>query len=170
MKTKTTTATIRLSRQRILYDIANNAFVVGETMGDADAHGRHLVQDLVEGQNIDRVDRVVALAFCRVRNMLRHFIVEKNGDIPFPTPPVPECVVEYSITLVVPGGLPRPTLDYWAVLIDEYVTASAISDWLETTAPQKAATWRGKMEEAERKLLESIATCRCRKRKRMEVV
>ncbi|MBO4850332.1 MAG: hypothetical protein J5529_05435 [Prevotella sp.] len=163
---KTTTAIIRLSRQRIIYDISNNAFVVGETIAD-DPHARHHVQDVVEGQNRDRVDRVVWLAFCRARAFFVKFLDDREGCQPPPEGRHPE---EYVIRLFVPGGLSRPMLDYWAILVYEYVTASAIADWLELTAPEKAEPWRRRMEQAEERLTKSIATKRPVARKRMEVV
>lgn len=163
---KNTTAIIRLSRQRIIYDISNNAFVVGETISD-DPHCRHYVQDVVEGQNRDRVDRVVWLAFCRARALFARFIDDRE-ECP---PPLPNChPEEYVIRLLVPGGLPHPLLDYWAILVYEYVTATAIADWLEMTAPTKADPWRRRMEQAEERLIRSIATRRPIARKRMEVV
>ena len=155
-RTKTTTAVIRLSKQRMSYDIANNAFVIGETIGKDAPHARHLVQDVVEGQNVDRVCRVMYLAFCRVKDLLRQRVVEDDA--------------EYVIRLIVPNGLATCTLDYWAILAYEYVTASAIADWLEMTAEDKAAVWQRKADEAADRLTRSVATCHRRARKRMEVV
>lgn len=156
MKKKTTTAVIRLSKQRMIYDIANNAFVVGETIEDAGSHVKHLVQDVVEGQNIDRVYRVMSLAFCRVKDLLRQWVIDEEE--------------EYVIRLVVPCGLARCTIDNWAILAYEYVTASAIADWLDITAADMAVAWKRKAEEAGEKLASSVALCHRHARKRMEVV
>ena len=155
-KTKTTTAIIRLSKQRMIYDIANNAFVVGETIEDAGPHIRHLVQDVVEGQNIDRVCRVMSLAFCRVKDLLRQWVVDVEE--------------EYVLRIVVPYGLPRCTIDYWAILAYEYVTASAIADWLGITAKDKAPEWQRKADEAAERLFKGVSLCHRHARKRMEVV
>ena len=113
-KTNTTTAVIRLSKQRMIYDISNNTFVIGETIEDVGPHAKHLVQDVVEGQNIDRVCRVMSLAFCRVKDLLRQWVMDEEE--------------EYAFRLIVPDDLPRCTIDYWAILAYEYVTASAIAD------------------------------------------
>jgi hypothetical protein len=155
-KTKTTTAIIRLSKQRMIYDIANNAFVVGETIEDAGPHAKHLVQDVVEGQNIDRVCRVMSLAFCRVKDLLRQWVVDVEE--------------EYVLRIVVPYGLPRCTIDYWAILAYEYVTASAIADWLGITAKDKAPEWQRKADEAAERLFKGVSLCHRHARKRMEVV
>ena len=121
----------------------------------------------MEGQNRDRVDRVVWLAFCRARVLFARFI-DDHGEC---SPPLEGChPEEYVIRLLVPGGLPQTLLDYWAILVYEYVTASAIADWLEMTAPAKADPWRRRMEQAEERLAKSIATKRPVARKRMEVV
>ena len=156
MKPKTTTAVIRLSKSRMIYDIANNAFVIGETIEDAGPHAKHLVQDVVEGQNVDRVCRVMSQAFCRVKDLLRQWVVDNEE--------------EYVIQLVVPDGLARCTIDYWAILAYEYVTASAIADWLDITAKDKAAAWQGKADEAAERLAKGVALCHRHARKRMEVV
>ena len=155
-KTKTTTAVIRLSKQRMIYDISNNTFVIGETIEDAGPHAKHLVQDAVEEQNIDRVCRVMSLAFCRVKDLLRQWVVDEEE--------------EYAFRLVVPNDLPRCTIDYWAILAYEYVTASAIADWLDITAKDKASTWQRKADEAAERLAKGVALCHRRVRKRMEVV
>ena len=140
----------------MIYDIANNAFVVGETIEDAGPHIRHLVQDVVEGQNIDRVCRVMSLAFCRVKDLLRQWVVDVEE--------------EYALRIVVPYGLPRCTIDYWAILAYEYVTASAIADWLGITAKDKAPEWQRKADEAAERLFKGVSLCHRHARKRMEVV
>lgn len=172
-KTKITTAVIRLSKQRMIYDIANNAFVIGETIEDAGPHAKHLVQDVVEGQNIDRVCRVMSLAFCRVKDLLRQWVVDTAEAGFFPSPSrdaVHAGEEEYVIQLLVPNGLARCTIDYWAILAYEYVTASAIADWLDITAKDKASAWQKKADEAAERLVSGIALCHRRARKRMEVV
>lgn len=140
----------------MIYDIANNAFVVGQTLEDVEPHVRHLVQDVVEGQNIDRVSRVMSLAFCRVKELLHRWMVDDDE--------------EYVIRLVVKGGLQRCTIDYWAILAYEYVTTSAIADWLDVTAKDKAEVWRVKAEKAAELLVKGVAGCHGHARKRMEVV
>ena len=169
-KTKTTTAIIHLSKQQMIYDIANNAFVIGETIEDAGPHAKHLVQDVVEGQNIDRVCRVMSQAFCRVNDLLRQWVVdtEETGSPLSSHQNAGE--EEYVIRLVVSDGLARCTIDYWAILAYEYVTASAIADWLDITAKDKASAWQKKADEAAERLVKGIALYHRRARKRMEVL
>ena len=64
MNTTTTTfrqTTIRCSYDSLAYDIANYAYIVGDAMHDDTAshspHATHLVRDVMEGQNRDRIDR-----------------------------------------------------------------------------------------------------------------
>ncbi|MBR6182747.1 MAG: hypothetical protein IKQ77_16260 [Prevotella sp.] len=169
-KTKTTTAIIRLSKQRMIYDIANNAFVVGETIEDAGPHIRHLVQDVVEGQNIDRVCRVMSLAFCRVKDLLRQWVVDVEETGCSLSTHQNAGEEEYVLRIVVPYGLPPCTIDYWVILAYEYVTASAIADWLGITAKDKAPEWQRKADEAAERLFKGVSLCHRHARKRMEVV
>ena len=157
-------ALIRLSRERLLYDISNNAYVVGESLPDGDSRLRHLVQDITEGQNRDRIDRVLWLAFCRTAHLFGRLLASP----PSPRHPQhPFAGSEYVLTLRL-GDTRRATIDYWAILAYEMMTAAALADWLAVAAPDHALVWQQRAEATARQLSQSVATSH-RVSKRMEV-
>ena len=218
---------IRLSRKRILYDIANNAFVTAETM--TDEANRHWAQDIIEHQNIDRVNRVLWLAYMRVGHMLRRYLQPVAGrSVSIHTPPLvkaidiagdawrqveksagdgfssshkgrqsscsPSCSSsagdgfptsshtgrpascspserdEYVFCLVSRRPIDSFTADYCGILIEELMVDTAITDWLEITAPEKAAVWALRRDDALARLRQAIATLHPHPQKRMEII
>ena len=156
-------AIIRLSRERLLYDISNNAYVVGESMPDDDRHRRHLVQDITQDQNRDRVDRVLWLAFCRTAHLFGRMLTAP------PSPHHAPSCGDYVLSLQMAPAVPQSTIDYWAVLAYEMMTAAALADWLDVVAPDKALVWHQRANDTSRLLATSIATAGGA-RKRMEVI
>ena len=166
-----TEVTIRLSRGRIIYNLSNNAYVVGDQL--VPGHRRHQVQDVVEGQNLDLVERVLWRAYCHVRKIFEPYLLDcgqppVEGDAAV-LPPHQEPG-DYVFHLGIPGTMPKATADYWAILADEYITSTAMCEWLEIVSPEQAPAWRQKAEHACQQLGESLHVIRHRVRKRMEKV
>lgn len=69
-------------REELLYDIKNVAYVTGDTLKTDDEHDRHQVIDVGEDGNVDRVTRMMNLAFAEVVEWLSRYTkleVGKNG-------------------------------------------------------------------------------------------
>ncbi len=167
---QSTEAEIRLSRSRIIYNLSNNAYVVGD--GLEPGHGRHLVHDVVEGQNFDHVDRVLWRSYCKLRQLFQPYI--HDGHCP---PRQEEAsampsheFTDYTFHLSIPGVIPRHTIDYWAILADEYILCEAMAEWLSIVSPPQAPPWQQRALQAYGQLAESLHLVRSHARKRMEMV
>ena len=60
---RTKTVKLLFKRSELLYDIKNYAYVEGDVMQVNTEHDRHQVQDIGETGNIDRVTKVLDLAY-----------------------------------------------------------------------------------------------------------
>ena len=60
---RTKTVKLLFKRSELLYDIKNYAYVEGDVMQGKTEHDRHQVQDIGETGNIDRVTKVLDLAY-----------------------------------------------------------------------------------------------------------
>lgn len=171
---QSTEVTIKLSRGRIIYGLSNNAYVVGDILDPG--HCKHQVQDVVEGQNLDMVDRVLWRAYCHVRKLFEPYLVDEDSECTCDVEANNKstCDVEaggdYVFRLLAPGAVPKSTVDYWAILADEYITATAMAEWLEIVSPDHAMPWQRKASEACRQLKESLCHIHRHVRKRMEKV
>lgn len=142
-------------KETLLYDISNLAYVVGDLRGDSlSAHRLHQTFDICEEGNVDRVDRLLALAFSEVGMALRKVAIEppamdrlSNSDAP------PE---EFRLRLRrCAGG------ESWRIrlkeAVNEFMTARVLAGWLRVTLPEAADFWK---EQAD-SMLESLKSLSC---------
>lgn len=140
-------AVLGFKRDQLLYDIKNYAFIEGSVMDTESNHNRHMVQDVGEDGNVDRVTRVLNLTVCKCRELLYPYTkndlhrTELNDNLR--EPPV------YGIVLSVPLDFSQTTLYLLENLIHEYLVCKAVADWLTITNTAKAQVWEAKAEDAE---------------------
>ncbi|MDE7393961.1 MAG: hypothetical protein K2M80_05765 [Muribaculaceae bacterium] len=141
-----TVAVMSFNRERLLYDIENNAHIEGDAMESEDGHSRHLVQDIAEEGNIDRVLRVVDLSIAECREMLYCFT---KYDVDRPELDnalnIPES---YGIVLTLPSGFSQTTLNLLERQVHEYVVCKAVADWMSITHPDRVEGWAAKAASA----------------------
>lgn len=146
-------AVLIFKRNRLLYDIENYAYIEGHVMETDNHHQRHMVQDVGEEGNVDRVTRVLDLAVARCREMLypyiRHEIHKPELDNDLKETPV------YGMILKVPNDFSQTTLNLLERLIHEYLVCVSVADWLSITNPAKMEIWTVKAQEAE----SEVRTC-----------
>ena len=148
------TVLLRFSREQLLYDIKNYAYVEGDVMKTNDAHDRHQVQDVGETGNVDRITRILDLAYSECQEMLYPYTKtvvpdgeSKNDDL--------QENEFYFIYLSVPEDLSETTTEMWEKLIHEYMVYRAVEDWMSITKPDSAANWMAKIEDIKQKIQES---------------
>ena len=66
----TNKVTLTFKRDELLYDINNIAYVEGDVMPADNEHDRHQVMDVGQDGNIDRVTRVLDVAFAECEELL----------------------------------------------------------------------------------------------------
>lgn len=146
-KDGTLTAVLGFKRDQLLYDIKNYAYIEGSVMDTESNHNRHMVQDVGEEGNVDRVTRVLNLTVAKCRELLYPYTkdelhrTELNDTLREPQ--------VYGIVLSVPTDFSQTTLYLLENLIHEYLVCKALSDWLSITNPAKAQVWEVKAEDAQ---------------------
>lgn len=138
---------LTFKRDELLYDIENYAYIEGQVMETANEHNRHMVQDVGEVGNVDRITRVLDLNVAKCREILYPFI---KHDIHKPA--LDDTLKEtevYGMVLKLPRGFSQTTLNLLEKLIHEYLVCQSLADWLSITYPVKANIWLQKAEESE---------------------
>ena len=152
-------------REALLYDIKNVAYVTADIMPVDDDHQKHQVFDVGEDGNVDRVTRIMNLAFAEVVEWLYRFTkleVRKGGktcscskgsgvlagylDNEFEEPD------EYVLMMRIPSNFSHTTLHLLKELIHEYIVCRVLEDWLSITDKADAEVWRVKREEVATKI------------------
>lgn len=148
------TAVLTFKRDQLLYDIANGGYVEAHVMPDDAEHIRHMVADICEGGNSDRVTRTLDLAVAHCRELLYPFTKRDADrlvlDDRFKERP------SYGIVLNIPYDFSQTTLTLLERLIHEYLVATALADWLSITNPDKARVWAEKATDAESELRTTV--------------
>lgn len=138
--------TLRFKREGLLYEIATMGFVEGDLQSEEEkAHDAHQTQDIVEDGNVDRVTRMLDLAYTTCKERLYPYSKEdETGDIV-----MDDDFMEtdtYDIVLTVPETFTKMHAEHLRNLIHEYLIGAAIGDWLSVTKPKAAENWLAKAE------------------------
>lgn len=148
---------LKFLRSELLYDIKNYAYVEGDVMGEERQHAQHVLVDVGEEGNVDRVSRILTVVHTAVIEMLFPFTkaepIEEEIDDRLHAPE------EYVVELNVPITMSRTTLHHLSKLIHEFMVYCVLSDWLSITNPQAAANWSAKAE-AIKEEIEEVKTLR----------
>lgn len=144
------TVRLKFLRSELLYDIKNNAYIEADVMGEDMQHAQHVLTDIGEEGNVDRVNRILAVVYDAVIEMLypytkRATVDEEIDDRLF----APE---EFVVELHVPASMSRTTMHLLSKLIHEYMVYRVVSDWLSITNPNAADNWSAKAEAAGREI------------------
>lgn len=135
---------LKFLRKELLYDIKNYAFVEADVMGEEKQHAQHVLAEIGEEGNVDRVSRILAVVHTAVIEMLFPYTkaepIEEEIDNCLHAPD------EYVVELNVPNTMSRTTLRHLSRLIHEYMVYCVLADWLSITNPQAAANWTAKAE------------------------
>lgn len=147
-KNGTVEAVLSFKRDQLLHDIRNYAYIEGHVMETGNTHQQHMVQDVGEEGNVDRVTRVLDLNVAKCREMLypfiKHEIHRHKLDDTLKETPV------YGMVLKVPQDFSQTTLNLLERLVHEFLVCKSVADWMSITNPGKAQTWEVKAEEAQR--------------------
>lgn len=145
MRPRTKSATLTFKRGEILQDIGNYAFVVADVMKVDTEHARHQVYDICQDGNIERVTRVLNLAYSEVVELLYPYTKEDCGQeeitdnaLTFPD--------EYIILMEIPDNFAKSTVVLLTKLIHEYFVYRILGDWLSITASEYSDIWEEKLE------------------------
>ena len=148
---------LKFLRNQLLYDIKNYAYVEADVMGEEKQHAQHMLAEIGEEGNVDRVSRILAVVHTAVIEML--FPYTKAEPIEEEIDNCLHAPEEYVVELNVPNTMSRTTIHHLSKLIHEYMVYCVLADWLSITNPQAAANWSAKAE-AIKKEIEEVKNLR----------
>lgn len=168
-------AVLEFQYSELLYDIKNNCYIEGRAL---DAHGVrhgasveekagivHLIQDVGEDGNRDRVNRVLELTHSQVTELMSAYTKrDVTKEVQTDTAEEPEV---YVIMLELPSDFSQTTLDYMEKLIHEWMVARVMVDWLGMHWQEKAMVWERKAEGLEEEIRGSVNARQAYGRRRM---
>lgn len=145
---------LTFKRDQLLYDIRNNAYVESHVMDPDKEHARHMVADVGEEGNVDRMTRVLDLGVSMCREMLYPW-AKREIEVTEMDDTLRERK-QYVIEMSVPETMSQTTLRLVERLIHEYLVCRGVADWLSITNAEKAETWLAKAAEAESEIRTAI--------------
>lgn len=146
---ETRTVTLKFRRENLDYSIKNYAYIESHVLGDETECSKHLVCDIGEEGNRDRVTRLLGVIHAGVIEMLYPYTKREAAE---------EVITddfwepeEYVIEIHVPLTFSRTTSHLLSRLIHEYMVYRVLHDWLvmtDTANPQAAQHWLERAQEA----------------------
>ncbi|MCH5226063.1 MAG: hypothetical protein J1D77_08665 [Muribaculaceae bacterium] len=139
---------MKLLKKALLYDIANMAYLIADTGNDA-SHSLHRVRDICQEGNIDRVSRVLGIAYSNLLDVLRPILISLPIDENRDHSKTPHDYLflfrrdhchGYRLTPEVKLKIKETTHEYMVCLV--------LADWLDVTFPEAADVWRFRFEQA----------------------
>ena len=135
---------LRFLRDKLLYDIKNYAYVESDVIGEESQHAKHVLADIGEKGNIDRVSRILGVVHTAVIEMLYPYTkessIEEEIDDKIQEPE------EYVVEMRVPESMSRTTLHHLSRLIHEFMVYCVLADWIGITNVRAAEKWSAKAE------------------------
>lgn len=163
-----TEAVLTFKREEIIYDLQNYAHMEAHLLDEeAAGHVRHALMDIADEGNVDRINRILDLAFAAFKEKLFSFT-----KYAIENPVLDNTLSEqksYGIVLSLPQSFSQTTLNLLEKLIHEYVVCYALADYLTIVYPDKAATWAAKADAVEESIQSTLCNRTARIRRRLSV-
>lgn len=149
---------MKIKKKALLYEIANMAFVIADT-GQDSIHSLHRVKDICEEGNIDRVARILGLAYSQLITILFPILSPIRIDPDRDFSAIPHDY-EFSFRREACTGFPLTKEIQLQIkeTIHEYMVCMVLSDWLEVTLPEAADVWKFRASAAFSNLKDIVAT------------
>lgn len=151
------TVTLNFKSKELLYDIKNIAYVESDVAQAKTEHDKHQIADITEDGNIDRVTRMLNLAFAECVEYLYPYSKSEitEGKTTDDTLEIQEI---YTLQIKVPDSFSATTLNLVESYIHEYMIYKVLSDWMHITNLNNQSSWQNWQEKAEN-LKYNIQTC-----------
>ena len=133
--------TIEMLREQLMYDISNYAYIEGDVLQVENERDRHMVIDIAQEGNIDRVNRILNLAYSELVEIMFPYTKEvceeeeiRNDILTEPS--------EYTIRLTMPVMFSKTSVNLLSNLCHEYMVCRVLSDWLDMTKHDAWQSWQ----------------------------
>ena len=161
-------ATLTFKRAELIYDASNYSFVEAEIIPEGDECRRHQVFDIGQDGNVDRVTRVLNMAYSECVEMLYPYTKE---EIPDGQEALDDVLTEpevYEIKLTLPETFSLTTLKLLEHLRHEYLVCRVLADWMSITNPESEAGWERKFTTLRNKIRTSLVSRTGKIRRKMK--
>lgn len=147
---------MKIKKESLIYDISALAYTIADNHDDSDA-SLHRLRDICEDGNIDRVSRILGLAYANLLNVLLPVISPPSADISRDFSASPHDYefifrddesVNYSLTKERQLKIKESSREYMVCMV--------LADRLDITLPPAADVWRFKAETAFNSLKEIV--------------
>ncbi len=129
-------------RENLDYSIRNYAYIEHDALGEETEHTRHLVADICEEGNRDRVSEILGLVHAEVIELLYPYTKrEAEEEVIDNRIWEPES---YLVEVRLPEGFSQTSVHLLSRLIHEYMVCRCLADWLSITHDAAAAIWQEK--------------------------
>ena len=159
---------LTFSREQLIYDIGNYAYVQAELMERDEGLRRKFVGDIVQTGNVDRVTRVLDMAAAECVEMLYPYTKEEIPDEQEALDDVLAAPEMYEIKLTLPETFSFTTLRMLEDLIHEYLVCRVLADWMSITHPESEANWENKFISLREKLRSCLPSRRGKVRRKLK--
>ncbi len=150
------TITLSFKRSELLYDLSNYSFVEADIMPQDAEHMKHQVFDITQDGNVDRVTRVLNLAYSECVESLYPYTKKEIPDTEQILDDVLKEPEEYTIVLYLPSAFSLTTVKMLEYLIHEFLVCRVLADWMSITLPSSAGRWNIKVDELRQKIRTSL--------------
>lgn len=130
-------ASIYFKRGELHLAIADLAYVIADVAtAKVDAHTLHQTFDICQGNNLERIDNLLTLAFTEVSQALSLL------TLPIPGSRISRRGTQMPLLLKFKDGcVSTPRLLRIRETVREFLIARALAGWLSVTLPTAATTW-----------------------------
>lgn len=133
---------MKLKHQSLLYDIENMAFVIADTV-EKDRHALHCVRDICREGNIDRVSRMLGLAYSKIMAVLSPVILSPGMSLEHDFSLHPhDYAINFKTTRAFRYVLTPEIKLKIKETAREYMVCMVLADWLGVTLPEAADVWK----------------------------
>ena len=148
--------TITLSKDNILYDIENTAYVVGLNRSTGvNFEQVSNIQNTGEGGDRDMVLRSIETAFNEIKRNVNRFIDDTAIATTSTNDPT-DGTTAFSLTLTMPGNFNKASVDSIKSASHEYIVAHALIDWFTAVKPDEVAIYVQKKTDAGVNILSAL--------------
>lgn len=157
-------AILRFKRDQLIYDIENICHIEGTAAVELSPHVRHMIQDVAQDGNIDRISRVLETAVATAREWL-YSHTGRAIDHSELDNELRHCPI-FGIALDLPADFSQTTLVVLQRQIHEFLVCTAVNEWLDIIAPDRKEKWLLKALNAKEAILHTLHRRRTKTRRR----
>ena len=148
--------TITLSKDNILYDIENTAYVVGLNRSTGvNFEQVSNIQNTGEGGDRDMMLRSIETAFNEIKRNVNRFIID-TAIAASSTNELTDETSAFSLTLTMPGNFNKASVDSIKSASHEYIVAHALIDWFTAVKPDEVPIYIQKKADASINILSAL--------------